>query len=99
MTFLTQAANVLLVGPPGVGKTHIAVSLALRACLARKRVLFTQARTLLDSLVAAQVANTLGRLLQTLRGQELLVIDELGYTAMDPLRASLFFQLVRPRHP
>jgi len=98
LTFLTQAANVLLVGPPGVGKTHIAVSLALRACLARKRVLFTQATTLLDNLVAAQMSNTLGRLLQTLRGQELLVIDELGYTAMDPLRATLFFQLVSQKY-
>jgi DNA replication protein DnaC len=98
LTFLTTATNILFVGPPGVGKSHLAIALAVRACLARKRVLFTAATTLLDSLVAAHAANTLGRLLQTLRGQELLVIDELGYTTMDALRATLFFQLVSQKY-
>ncbi len=98
LTFLTTATNILFVGPPGVGKSHLAVALAVRACLARKRVLFTAATTLLDSLVAAHAANTLGRLLQTLRGQDLLVVDELGYTTMDALRATLFFQLVSQKY-
>jgi DNA replication protein DnaC len=98
LTFLTTATNILFVGPPGVGKSHLAIALAVRACLARKRVLFTAATTLLDSLVAAHAANTLRRLLQTLRGQELLVIDELGYTTMDALRATLFFQLVSQKY-
>jgi DNA replication protein DnaC len=92
--FVGRAANVLFVGPPGVGKTHLATGLAVRACLARKRVLFTQATALLDQLVAAQVTNTLGRTLQALRGQDLLVVDELGYTPMDAQRGTLFFQLV-----
>jgi DNA replication protein DnaC len=79
-------------------KTHLAAALALRARQARKRVLFTQAPALLDGLLAASVANTLGRLLQTLRGQDLLVVDELGYTPMDPRRATLFFQLVSQKY-
>lgn len=98
LTFLTRATNILLVGPPGVGKTHLAIGLAVKACLARKRVLFLPATTLLDNLVAAQAANTLGKLLQIIRGQELLVIDELGYTAMDPNRANLFFQVVSQKY-
>ncbi len=98
LTFLQTATNILLVGPPGVGKTHLALAWALQACLARKRVLYTHAPALLDGLVAAQVANTLGRQLQQLRGQELLVVDELGYAPMDPQRATLFFQLVSQKY-
>ncbi len=98
LTFLQSATNILLAGPPGVGKTHLALAWALKACLARKRVLFTHAPALLDGLAAAQASGTLGRQLQQLRGQELLVIDELGYTPMDPQRATLFFQLVSQKY-
>lgn len=98
LAFLEHATNILFVGPPGVGKSHLAIALAVRACMARKRVLFTQATSLLDSLLAAQVANTLGRTLQMLRGQDLLVVDELGYTPMDAQRATLFFQLVSQKY-
>ena len=81
-----------------MAKTHLAIGLAVKACLARKRVLFTTAADLLDELVAAQVSNTLGKVLQILRGQEFLVVDELGYTPMDPNRAALFFQFVSQKY-
>jgi DNA replication protein DnaC len=98
LAFLPSATNSLLVGPPGVGQTQLALAWAPKACLARKRVLFTHAPALLDGLVAAQVANTLGRRLQLLRGQELPVIDERGSTPMDPQRATLFCPLVSQKY-
>lgn len=92
--FIDQAANIVMVGGPGVGKTHLAIALGLRACQARRSVLFVSAPQLLDQLVAADVSHTLGKLLDQLGRLDLLVIDELGYLPMDARRANLFFQLV-----
>lgn len=98
LAFLDQATNLLFVGGPGVGKTHLAIGLALKACAARRSVLFTEAPALLDQLVAAEVSRTLGKLLDQLRRLDLLVVDELGYLPMDGRRANLFFQLVAARY-
>ena len=98
LAFLDQATNVLFIGGPGVGKTHLAIGLALKACAARRSVLFTAAPDLLDQLVAADVSRTLGKLLDQLRRLDLLVVDELGYLPMDGRRANLFFQLVAARY-
>src|SRR5829696_3982098 len=77
LAFLDQAVNVLFVGGPGVGKTHLAIGLALKACTARRGVLFTSAADLLDHLAAAEVSHTLGKTLDQLRRLDLLVVDEL----------------------
>jgi DNA replication protein DnaC len=98
LAFVDQAANVLFIGGPGVGKTHLAIALALKACAARRSVLFTEATDLLDQLAAAEVSQTLGKLLDRLRRLDLLVIDELGYLPIDGRRANLFFQLVATRY-
>jgi DNA replication protein DnaC len=92
--FLERAENILFVGRPGVGKTHLATALALRACQARKRVLFMQTLELLEQLLAAAVTRSLGKFIESLGRLDLLVLDELGYTPMDSQQANLLFQLV-----
>lgn len=94
LSFLDKAETVLLVGPPGVGKTHLAIALGVKACAARKRVLFYQVSELMDQLVNAEAAGTLpGRLVELSR-LDLLILDELGYLSLDQRRANLFFQVV-----
>lgn len=92
--FLARAENILFVGRPGVGKTHLAVALALRTCQQRQRALFVPALDLLAQLQAAEVSRTLPKLIETLGRLHLLVIDELGYTPIDDHAANLFFQLI-----
>ena len=98
LDFLDRAENICAVGPSGTGKSHLLTGLAIKACEARKRVLFTHAPALLDHLVASTVDGSLGRRLRDLQRLDFLVIDELGYMPMDSRRANLFFQLVSVRY-
>lgn len=98
LNFLQEAKNIIFLGPPGVGKTHLAVGLAIKACLERKRVAFYSADNLTQILAAHDVAGTLKTILETLSRVDLLVIDELGYIELSKKTASLFFQLVAKRY-
>ncbi|MFJ8647359.1 IS21-like element helper ATPase IstB [Streptomyces sp. NPDC093546] len=96
--FVTRRANVVLLGPPGTGKTHLAIGLGVRACQAGHRVLFATAADWADRLREAKAAGRLGRLLAELDAYPLLIVDEVGYVPFDDDVAHLFFRLVSHRY-
>lgn len=98
LSFIERAHNVVVLGPPGVGKTHLSVALAIKAAEAGYSVLFLTLETLMTRLMKAQAENRLDRALQQLGYPKLLIIDEIGYLPLSRLEASLFFRLVVRRY-
>jgi DNA replication protein DnaC len=96
--FLNDAKNIILLGPPGVGKTHLAIALGLKACQAKKKVLFYSASSLANDLALAEVSGLLNKKILSLSRADLLIIDELGYLDLSKKVASLFFQLFSKRY-
>ncbi len=98
LSFLDGATNVLLVGAPGVGKTHLSIALGLEATKQRRRVKFISAEELTNELIAANRSNTITDYLETMSRIELLIIDEIGYLELSREVASLFFRLISKRY-
>lgn len=98
LSFVDTKANIALLGPPGVGKTHLACALAVAACQAGYSVYFTSLDDLVRKLRTAQAAGRLPRQLQTFLRPSVLVIDEVGYLPLDRAEANLVFQLVSRRY-
>lgn len=98
LDFVSARENVVFLGPPGTGKTHLAIGIAIRACQAGHRVAFATAAEWVARLAEAHAAGRLQTELTRLGRYPLMVIDEVGYIPFEPEAANLFFQLVSSRY-
>jgi len=98
MRFVGNAENVVFLGPPGVGKTHLATALGMVAAQNRFSMYYINCHTLIGQLKKSHYENKLADRLKVLGKYRLLIIDEIGYLPMDIHGANLFFQLIARRY-
>ncbi|NLN61068.1 MAG: ATP-binding protein [Deltaproteobacteria bacterium] len=96
--FVDRAENIIILGPPGVGKTHLAIALGMKALEAGHKVLFMTLESMITRLTKARMENRVERQLQQFFYPKVLIIDEMGYLPMSRDEAGLFFRLLTRRY-
>lgn len=98
MAFMEKKENLVFIGNPGVGKTHLVIALGIEACHQGYRTLFISCHELLLRLRSAFEKGTVDRVLKRYAKYDLLIIDEIGYLPIQKVEANLFFQLLTMRY-
>jgi len=98
LSFMDKKENIVFIGPPGLGKSHLSEAIGMKACEKGKSVLFVNAIDLMDELYNAIHLGTLKQKFNKLSKVDLLIIDDIGYLKMDKEKESIFFQLIRQRY-
>lgn len=98
LNFLEHGQNVILVGNPGVGKTHIAISLGVKACMQGKNVLYITVPNLITELKESMTINQLTAYKKKFINYDLVILDELGYISFDKQGGELLFNLLSLRN-
>ena len=95
--FIREKKNIIMLGNPGRGKTHMAIGLALKACSLGMNVLFKNAASLFTELSEARDNYVLGKLEKRIRKADLLILDEMGYVSFDRYQSELLFKVITDR--
>jgi DNA replication protein DnaC len=98
LDFIDKKENIIFLGPPGVGKSHLAIAIGLKACSARLRIHFTTAQALIKDLALSEKEGLLLDKLAYFSRLHLLIIDEMGYMPISNHEANLLFQLIAVRY-
>ena len=98
LSFIEKGQNIILVGNPGVGKTHTAIALGIRACMERKAVLYITVPNLITELKESMTLNQLTNYKKKFINYDLIILDELGYISFDKQGSELLFNLLSMRN-